>query len=343
MPGLSRIDSEQHLNMPQHNHRNGGSIEQRIAEGLGWFSIGLGLAELIAPGRVARFIGVHDESGTRALLRFYGVREIASGAGILSNTANAGWLWSRVAGDAVDLASLGSAMKSDDASRTRLAAASAAVLGVAALDWYCAQRLSERSHSGPTRRTGTITVNRSPSEVYQFWRNLENLPRFMSHLEEVRVIDEQRSHWKAKAPAGMTVEWDAEIVEDRADAFLAWRSAPSADVPNSGFVRFEPGPGGRGTVVTVELQYDPPGGAMGTAIAKLFGEEPGQQIAHDLRAFKQVMETGEVVHSDASIHRGMHPAQPSPGERRWGTEQGSTPRERETTSAHFEAEPLRSY
>ena len=155
-----------------------------------------------------------------------------------------------------------------------------------------------------------MTINRSPEEIYHFWRDFQNLPRFMDHLESVDVLDERRSHWRAKAPAGKTVEWDAEIIEDRPNELIAWRSLENADVPNTGSVRFVPAPGGRGTEVHVELKYDPPGGAVGVAIAKLFGEEPNQQVATDLRRFKQVMETGEVVQSDASIHRGPHPARP---------------------------------
>jgi hypothetical protein len=132
----------------------------------------------------------------------------------------------------------------------------------------------------------------------------------MDHLESVRVTGDRQSHWVAKAPAGHTVEWDAETVEERTDELIAWRSLPGASVPNSGQVRFEPAVGGRGTEVHVELRYDPPGGKLGALVAKLFGEEPGQQVAGDLLRLKQVLETGEVLHSDASIHRGMHPAQP---------------------------------
>jgi uncharacterized membrane protein len=149
-----------------------------------------------------------------------------------------------------------------------------------------------------------------PEEVYAFWRNLENLPRFMQHLESVRMTDERRSTWRARAPAGTTVEWEAETVEDRPNELIAWRSLPGSSVPNSGQVRFVPAAGNRGTEVHVELQYDPPGGKLGAVVAKLFGREPGQQVASDLRRFKQVLETGEVVHSDASIHGRPHPAHP---------------------------------
>jgi uncharacterized membrane protein len=131
----------------------------------------------------------------------------------------------------------------------------------------------------------------------------------MRYLESVRKIDDRRSHWTAKAPFNRTVEWDAEITEDQANRRLAWRSLPGADVDNEGSVEFERAPGGRGTVVHVELRYDPPGGVVGATIAKLFGKEPSQQVQEDLRAFKQVMEVGEVVLSDSTA-KGWGAAQP---------------------------------
>jgi uncharacterized membrane protein len=132
----------------------------------------------------------------------------------------------------------------------------------------------------------------------------------MAHLESVRVMDERRSYWRAKAPLGATVEWTAEITEDRPNELIAWRSIEPADVRNAGRVRFTPLSNDRGVEVRVELSYDPPGGIVGATIARLFGEEPSVQVDGDLRRFKQVLEIGEVVHSDASIHRGMHPARP---------------------------------
>ncbi len=141
----------------------------------------------------------------------------------------------------------------------------------------------------------SITINREPAEVYAFWRNFENLPRFMNHLESVTVTGEGRSHWVAKAPAGTSVEWDAETYNERENEFIAWRTLEGADVASAGSVHFEPAPGGRGTVVRVSLKYDPPGGRLGAAVAKLFGENPEQQIDDDLRRFKQLMETGEIA------------------------------------------------
>jgi len=286
--------------------------KQQIAIGLGWFSIGLGLAEILAPKKLSKLIGARGKHD--GLLRLFGLREITSGIGILTQQKPSGWLWSRVAGDAMDLAFLGAALSSPKSNRTRVALATAAVAGVTALDIANAQQFSSSPDIPETPvRVKSVTINRSPEEVYQFWRDFQNLPRFMNHLESVQVTNEKQSHWIARGPAGTTVEWDAEIIEDIPNQLIAWRSIEGADIENSGSVRFAHAPGGRGTKVTAEIQYTPPGGAIGAGIAKLFGEEPEQQMKDDLYLFKQVIETGEVVHSDASIHTGPHPAQPSAG------------------------------
>jgi uncharacterized membrane protein len=136
----------------------------------------------------------------------------------------------------------------------------------------------------------SVIVNRPVHEVYQFWRNFENLPRFMDHLESVTVIDETRSHWVAKGPAGTKVDWDAVIHNEVENELIAWRSLPGAEVNNAGSVHFnEAGPGR--TEVRVVLSYEPPAGKLGAAVAKLLGEEPSQQVEDDLRRFKQVMES----------------------------------------------------
>jgi uncharacterized membrane protein len=140
----------------------------------------------------------------------------------------------------------------------------------------------------------SVLINKSPEELYRFWHNFENLPQFMNHLESVQVRDDRRSHWVAKAPLGTTVEWDAEIINEKENELIAWRSLEGADVNNAGSVRFQPARGGRGTEVKVSLEYDPPAGVLGAAVAKLFGEEPNQQVEEDLRRFKQLMETGVI-------------------------------------------------
>lgn len=301
------------MEIQEQNGANGRSTTDRLMTGLGWFSIGLGLAEVLAPERLSELIGL--DNGDSSLLRFYGLREIVAGVGILSQSQPVGWVWGRVAGDMLDLATLGAKLTSDEHDRPRVAVATAAVLGVTVLDLICAQRLSERPAAEKTRKahqhvTKTITVNRAADEVYRFWRNLENLPRFMSNLESVQVVDERRSRWAASGPAGKRFAWEAEITDDQPGSRISWCSVRGSDVHNHGTVRFETAPGGRGTVVTVELEYEPPAGVVGAAIAKAMGSEPGQEIAQDLRHFKQIMETGEVTHSDASIHRRMHAAQP---------------------------------
>jgi uncharacterized membrane protein len=292
---------------------------ERLARALGWFSLGLGLAEVVAPQGVARLIGLEDGERNHRLLRGMGVREIASGLAILAQRRRAVGVWSRVAGDAIDLALLSSALRSEASQKGRVVAATAAVLGVTAVDVYCGTRLQENANGDETDSAGAktieirtaLTVGRPPAEIYRFWRDFDNLPRFMDHLEAVRITGERTSHWKAKAPIGMTVEWDAEIIEDRPNELIVWQSLEGADVENSGSVRFQPAPGDRGTEIMLEMQFRPPGGVIGAKIAKFFGEVPKTQMRNDLRRFKQVIETGEVVRSDASIAKGPHPARPS--------------------------------
>jgi uncharacterized membrane protein len=270
---------------------------KRLARGLGWFSIGLGLTELLAPRAIASISGVSNRR--TGLIRLYGLRELASGIAIFSQRKPAEAMWSRVAGDVLDLASLGMACTSPDAKRGRITFATANVLAVTALDVIAAKQLSNGNQG--IQAKGSCIVNRSPEEVYRFWRDFQNLPRFMRHLESVEDLGDGRSHWVAKGPAGMNVEWDATLVADVPGEVITWRSVENADVDNAGAVRFERAPGDRGTIVKVNFQYNPIGGVLGATVAKLFGEEPSQQLDDDLRRFKQVMEVGEVVVSDATL------------------------------------------
>jgi uncharacterized membrane protein len=144
----------------------------------------------------------------------------------------------------------------------------------------------------PTEVKRTITINRPRMEVYNYWRELKNLPNFMEHLVSVRGNEDGITHWVAKAPVG-TVEWTAELVLDRPGEVISWRSVAHADVTNAGEVQFRDADGSKGTEVEVHLSYDPPAGKLGTIVAKLFGEEPDQQIRDDLERFKQIMEGGQ--------------------------------------------------
>ena len=140
----------------------------------------------------------------------------------------------------------------------------------------------------------SVTINRSIEELYYFWRNLENLPEFMRHLESVEKVTDTISHWKAKGPGGTTVEWDAEIYNEEPSKLIAWRSLEGSDVVSAGSVNFDVAGPGRGTRVTVNLQYSPPGGKIGAKIARLFGRDAATEIREDLRRFKQMVEAGEV-------------------------------------------------
>jgi uncharacterized membrane protein len=142
----------------------------------------------------------------------------------------------------------------------------------------------------------SVAINRPASEVYRFWRDFENLPRFMRHLESVAVREEGVSHWVARGPAGTRVEWDARIINDVANKIIGWQSLDGSMVATAGSVNFDETE--RGTMVRVHLQYNPPAGKLGSAIAWLLGEEPSLQIHEDLRRFKALLETGEIPTTD---------------------------------------------
>ena len=279
------------------NGNGNGSLtqEEQLAYGLGWFGIGLGLTELMMPRRLAHATGLPLRH--RGLIRIMGLREIASGLGIITQRRPAGAVWSRVAGDVIDLACLGIAFTSAGANRKKLAAAVTAVAGATALDLLCAQQLTRDvvTRNGTIAVTVSLIIDRSPGDLYSYWHDFTNFPSFMKHVVSVQVTGERRSHWVVTGPAGSTVEWDAEVTEDSADTLIAWRTLEGSDVDHRGQVRFEPAPGKRGTLVTVDLQYRPPAGTLGSAIATWFGQNPEHSMKMDLRRFKQVMETGEVI------------------------------------------------
>jgi uncharacterized membrane protein len=148
-----------------------------------------------------------------------------------------------------------------------------------------------------------VTINRPIGELFAYFRDFTNLPTFMENVERIDIIDQRRSHWVVKGPAGKSYEWTSAITDEAQDSFIAWASEDGADVPNSGRVDFRDA-GARGTVVTATILYDPPGGAIGKLIAKMFQREPAIQARRDLRRFKQLMETGEIA--TAAITRKQH-------------------------------------
>lgn len=274
-----------------------------LGKALGWASFALGAPLVAVPGRVARAIGLDDTAGTRKVARGVGARELVAGVGILAQgTKPVPGVWSRVAGDGMDVALLLNGLRSAR-DRRRVGIALGAVAGIAALDVLSAAKLSRRTHPSRTSDGGAftvsagVTVNHPAQEAYALWRDFARLPEFMTHL---RSVSADGTHWVAEAPVKDQVEWDAVIVADEPGRLISWKSTEGADVPNSGSVRFGRAPGDRGTEVLVELTYEPPLGKLGNAVAGMLGQEPRQQVTDDLRRFKQILETGEVVRSDGS-------------------------------------------
>jgi uncharacterized membrane protein len=307
---------------------NGGPPRENLAKGLGVFSFALGLPQVLAPGRVNRLIGVRDDATTRTWMRAVGAREITAGVGIFSQRRPTAWLWARLAGDTMDLALLGTALRSKSRQPSRTLAAGGAVAGAFAADLVDSLKLSRREAPAADQEQpssmhlkAAITARREPDELYTFWHDFTSFPDFMAHLEEVTATAPNRSHWKARGPLGMNVEWDAEITEDIPGERISWRSLEGARVDNSGTVRFVKAPGTQGTEVHIDLRYDMPGGSVGSLLAKLFGEEPALQIKDDLRRFKQIVETGEIARSDGAPEGQLNkrqlkprPAHPLPDE-----------------------------
>jgi uncharacterized membrane protein len=192
-----------------------------------------------------------------------------------------------------------------------LGIAGLALLGRGASGFCPVSAVVGRDTSGSDTRTllagargvnveAAVTIYRPQQEIYAYWRSLENLPKFMDHLVEVRDIDGRRSHWTAKGPLGVQVEWDAEIIKDVPPELISWKTVDDADVVSAGSVWFKQAPGDLATIVRVRMQYDPPAGKLGATVAWMLGDDPQTAIEEDLQRFKQLLETGEVSAPDAS-------------------------------------------
>jgi uncharacterized membrane protein len=275
--------------------------DTRTGYALGWLSIALGAAALLAPRRVGRAAGIPEHG---AWLRAAGACELVSGVRLLTQRSRTPWLWSRVLGDALDLAMIGpAAMRPHrDGARARALGALAIVGAIGALDLFASLR-----HSRVARHRGSrpaadghqavpgeevLLVSKPPRECYAFWRDLSNLPRFMPALQAVIVKDERSSHWVMLAPDGAKLEWDAEITEDREGERFSWQSRPGSVLKHAGSVRFEAGPAGRGCRVRACLRGEAPPGRAGAGPA---GRSPGTTVCEDLRRFRQLIETGEIA------------------------------------------------
>jgi uncharacterized membrane protein len=205
---------------------------------------------------------------------------------------------SRVVGDVMDLALLGAALRSPQADPTRIAAAATAVASVTAADLYAAKQDMKTSMAEAPQDvhvTVALAINSPPEKIYEFWRNLENLPRFMEHLKSVQITGERTSHWVAKAPAGLQLQWDSEIVEDQPGRFISWQTCAGSEINHCGSVRFERPAAPQGTIVRVEIYYGLPGGQLASRTASVFSAPPESMVREDLRRLKQLIETGEIA------------------------------------------------
>src|SRR4051812_38330149 len=275
------------------------ALLHRVRTGMGWFSVGLGTMQLLVPDGVTRLCGLPVAGTRHTTQRLIGGRELLAAGGVLTGSNGSAWMKARAVGDITDIALLTKSLRSSTR-RSRTSLALAAVVGVTAIDLIGARRRRTTNERTDMRTRTAITVNRPREEVYSFWHDFTNLPRFMQHLESVETRDDRYSHWKAKAPAGRAVEWEAVVTEDVPSSKIAWKSEGNTPVPNSGTVEFSDAPGLQGTELTVTIEVAMPAGRAGKLAAKLFGEDPEQQIRDDLRHFKQIMETGEVVYSEAN-------------------------------------------
>ncbi|CAN5856649.1 hypothetical protein BH11MYX2_BH11MYX2_02820 [soil metagenome] len=277
-----------------------------LSRGLGWYSIVLGAAEIAVPKLLARGIGVDPDGAAPIVMRAMGARGIAAGVNLLLQPRRPSSLWARVAGDVVDLALLGLAARNAK-SGWRLAAAIAAVGGVTALDVIAGIRTQKEPIEPNRPIIFSVTINKPPMAVYEFFRNFSRLPEFMDYLDSVTELDSLRSRWVANV-LGKKVSWEAEITDDKAGELIAWRSVESSRVKTAGKVTFARAPGRDATEVRVEMELGFTGVGTSKALAKVFSKP---QVKGDLRRLKQVLETGEVLVSDATVTLKPRPAQPA--------------------------------
>ena len=270
-----------------------GTGTHNLVRFLGWFSVGLGVSEILAPGLISRIAGSRNHKN---LVRSFGLRELGAGVGILSQRRPAKWLWARVAGDTMDIASIigGSTSRRRGATIGALAS----VAGVTALDIYCAQHCTRQEKISPDaeRAESSLLIGRSPEECYRFWRDVENFPRFVPEILSVRKTGERSSHWTAALPGNTgELEWDAEITEDAPNERISWRCTPRAGLTMNGTVDFQAAPGKRGTIVRLQMEYDHAGRTFAAPFSKLLGKHPKQTAYKALRRMKQLLEVGEIL------------------------------------------------
>lgn len=273
-----------------------------LAQGLGWFSIALGITELVAPRAITRALGLRGQEG---LMQAYGLREIGTGIGILAAKDPAPWIWGRIGGDALDLATVAGGLETPKRGSALLALL--ALGGMTAVDVACGLQLRrDREMADPDGRGAgapaeapeaerSITIGKTARELYERWHDPGTLTRVMAPFAAVRTSEGGTMNWQVAGPLGQNLDWETETVDDRPGEAIGWQSLPGAQVPSEGSIRFRPATGGRGTVATLRVRFDPPGGLLGDAVAKLLGGlVPATIVDMALHRFKSLVETGEI-------------------------------------------------
>jgi hypothetical protein len=268
-----------------------------LTTGLGWFSLGLGTTQLVAPGRLNRAIGIRNDASSRFWQRFVALQELSAAAGILSRRRPTGWLWARTSADVLHLTMLGRAYRGRRESRARLATAIASVAGTFVADAYTSVRLtSDREATRkdhPMQGNASTTIRASQEQVAARWRAFAQDADGETRLGPIEILGAD--------PAGA----------------IKWRTTDDANASASGITRFSRAPGDRGTEIHIHAEFDVMGGAVGAAVKKVKGDEPLQLIRDDVRRLKQLIETGEIARSDgsptgsnATLQPKQRPAQP---------------------------------
>jgi uncharacterized membrane protein len=292
----ARVDAqlERSVARPSPGRSNGSRQPQQLARALGWVSLGIGFSELLLPRRLGNAIGVNAPPG---LLRALGLREIASGVSILARQRpGPGALQMRVAGDAIDLGLLAAAWLAPRSERARLASATAAVVGVTALDVLASRRLSAAPGAvNPLELRASVAIQRSPAELYAFWRDLRNLPRVLSHVQAVEVRESGQCHLRGRGALGEALQWDVQIGADVPTEYFAWQTVPGSTLNASGRIAFEALGTDRGTRLSVMLKFEPTAATLIKPLARMLGDVPSQRLKSELRHFKQWIETGEIA------------------------------------------------
>lgn len=320
--------------------------QSTLARSLGYMALGLGATQLFACRRTARLLGLRPTPSTLWLLRALGARELLTGFGLLGRRPGP-WLTTRLVGDALDLGLLfkGLAAKRrtsllgrmmGNSGKARMRTALAGVAGISALDMVALARCVLGSGKAsleehPTVRA-SITVDKTPSDVYAFWRNVENFPHFVSRLESVTSPDRIRSRWRLRLANKSTLDWESTIVEDTPDQRIVWKlqSATTKLFVDTVEVLFELAPGGRATEVHVTLHATQ--AARPAVASRWLRKLPQSLLFNQLHRFKQLIELGEITQSDSSIHMEPYPARPTPQAE---TSNGETPFERANTKPHL--------